>query len=56
MIDMVFFGEIKDRKAFFRRIELNSRAGSFFEYSKLNFVLPGCIIEAVSGKYYDEYD
>jgi len=51
----IFNGEIKDRKAFFREIKLNSRVSPFFEYSNLNFVLLGYIVEAVSGKNYDEY-
>ncbi len=47
--------EIKDREAFFRDIKPVRRAGPFFEYSNLNFELLGYIIEAVSGKNYDEY-
>ncbi len=51
----IFNGEVKDREAFFREIKPVRRAGSFSEYSNLNFVLLGYIIEAVSGKNYDEY-
>lgn len=48
-------GEVKDMEAFFREIKPVRRVGPFFEYSNLNFVLLGYIIEAVSGKNYDEY-
>jgi len=51
----IFNGEIKDRRAFFRENRLNNRVSSFYKYSDLNFELLGYIIEAVSGKNYDEY-
>ena len=36
------------------KVEINSKTGEYFEYSNINYVLLGFIIEGVSGKKYSE--
>ncbi|MCJ8314940.1 MAG: beta-lactamase family protein [Saccharospirillaceae bacterium] len=53
--ESIFNGEVTNREKFFKGIKLSGKAGSTFEYSNLNFILLGDIVESVSGQNYDEY-